>query len=212
MTKRRGRPPKYDPTRVVMAAQQLFWRQGLEATTLRELSDATGLHKPSLYGAFGDRLALYGAALDMYLEATDEAAAAALSLPDMMSALDAFFEAGLDLFERNGGQGCFFLSTAVPIASRYPEIGCRVEDAMARAVDRLTARLAAGQEEGQLSAAAEIDALVDILLSTHAAVALRARAGEPRASLQASVDRVLLQLFGRTVADKARRRHGSLAF
>ena len=44
-----------------------FWAKGYEATSLADLMDATGLHKGSLYQAFGDKHTLFLQALDRYL-------------------------------------------------------------------------------------------------------------------------------------------------
>ena len=37
----------------------VFWKDGFAATSLDDVSAATGLNRPSLYGAFGDKRALY---------------------------------------------------------------------------------------------------------------------------------------------------------
>ena len=37
----------------------VFWKDGFAATSLDDISAATGLNRPSLYGAFGDKRALY---------------------------------------------------------------------------------------------------------------------------------------------------------
>ena len=45
-----------------------FWAKGYEATSLADLMAVTGLHKGSLYQAFGDKHALFVQALKRYLE------------------------------------------------------------------------------------------------------------------------------------------------
>ena len=45
---------------------RVFWEKGYEATSMQDLVDATGLLKGSLYGAFGDKQALYMIALVHY--------------------------------------------------------------------------------------------------------------------------------------------------
>ena len=62
----RGRPRLYDPQRALARATQSFWRGGLSGTSLEDLVAATAMNKPSLYGAFGDKRALYLAAMDGY--------------------------------------------------------------------------------------------------------------------------------------------------
>src|SRR5271155_4139384 len=57
--KRRGRPRAYEPEVALGKALELFRRDGFAATSLDDLSAATGLNRPSLYGAFGDKRELY---------------------------------------------------------------------------------------------------------------------------------------------------------
>jgi len=61
-----ARPREFDEEQVIEALMNVFWDQGYEATSMRDLVAATGLHKGSLYGAFGDKRALYLAALAHY--------------------------------------------------------------------------------------------------------------------------------------------------
>ena len=63
----RGRPRSFDTDEVLGQVRDAFWRYGYAGTSMDQLSAATGLHKPSLYGAFGDKKRLYLAALDNYL-------------------------------------------------------------------------------------------------------------------------------------------------
>lgn len=46
----------------------LFWRKGYEATGIAELEQVTGLGRQSLYGAFGDKRALFLRIVDRYFE------------------------------------------------------------------------------------------------------------------------------------------------
>src|SRR5258707_13142479 len=53
--KRRGRPRAYQPDVALGKALDLFRRDGFAATSLDDLSAATGMNRPSLCGAFGDQ-------------------------------------------------------------------------------------------------------------------------------------------------------------
>ena len=55
----RGRPRAYDPERAMDRATGAFWRAGYSATSLEDLTAATGMNKPSLYAAFGDKRAFH---------------------------------------------------------------------------------------------------------------------------------------------------------
>src|SRR5215471_1336145 len=57
--KRRGRPRAYEPDVALGKALDLFRTAGFAATSLDDLSAATGMNRPSLYGAFGDKRELY---------------------------------------------------------------------------------------------------------------------------------------------------------
>src|SRR5947199_10522577 len=57
--KRRGRRRDYQPEVALGKALDLFRKDGFAATSLDDLSAATGMNRPSLYGAFGDKRDLY---------------------------------------------------------------------------------------------------------------------------------------------------------
>src|SRR5580700_8840139 len=57
--RRRGRPRAYQPEIALGKALDLFRKDGFAATSLDDLSAATGMNRPSLYGAFGDKRELY---------------------------------------------------------------------------------------------------------------------------------------------------------
>jgi TetR/AcrR family transcriptional repressor of nem operon len=61
-----ARPREFEEQQVVENLMKVFWDKGYEATTMQDLVAASGLLKGSLYGAFGDKQALYLAALKHY--------------------------------------------------------------------------------------------------------------------------------------------------
>src|ERR1700741_746069 len=71
--KRRGRPRGYQPDVALGKALDLFRKGGFAATSLDDLSTATGMNRPSLYGAFGDKRELY---IKSYQRYRDDARAA----------------------------------------------------------------------------------------------------------------------------------------
>jgi AcrR family transcriptional regulator len=75
--KRRGRPRAYEPEVALGRALDLFRKSGFAATSLDDLSAATGMNRPSLYGAFGDKRELY---IKSYQRYRDDARAATLDI------------------------------------------------------------------------------------------------------------------------------------
>jgi AcrR family transcriptional regulator len=122
----RGRPRSFDPDAVLDKARAVFWNLGYAATSLDDLAAATGLNRPSLYAAFGDKHALYLAALERSrLEATAALGAALATEAPLRAVLTVIFDRTVDIYRRGeeGQRGCFLIGTAVTQA---------VDDAEAR--------------------------------------------------------------------------------
>ncbi len=61
-----ARPRSFDPDEALDLARDVFWQQGFQGTSLDDITAATGLAKPSLYAAFGDKNALFLKVLERY--------------------------------------------------------------------------------------------------------------------------------------------------
>src|ERR1700731_2409737 len=61
-----ARPREFDEQAVLDAATEWFWKNGYEATSVRDLADRMDMTTASLYNAFGDKRALYRLVLDRY--------------------------------------------------------------------------------------------------------------------------------------------------
>lgn len=186
-----GRPRSFDRSEVLLKMQRVFWAHGYEATALSQLTEATGLHKPSLYAAYGDKKAIYLEAFDAYLAASGRMVGEALSHPRLADALERFFRADVDLFLAEQGQGCFLLSSAVPAAGLDPDIAKRVTTALRGLQSAFHARLMLARKLEELDDSSDIAALVDELYTTHVALSVRARAGESRTALMKTVQRII---------------------
>ncbi|HKF07463.1 MAG TPA: helix-turn-helix domain-containing protein [Xanthobacteraceae bacterium] len=121
----RGRPRTYDPEIALQRATESFWRAGYAATSLDDLSAATGMNRPSLYGAFGDKRGLYLAALRRYWElshvAMEEALASDRTLREVLRRLYRKALAGY-FGGKDGPRGCFAIGMATTEAVRDRKI------------------------------------------------------------------------------------------
>jgi TetR/AcrR family transcriptional regulator, copper-responsive repressor len=188
----RGRPRSFDTDQVLGQVRDTFWKYGYAGTSMDQLSVATGLHKPSLYGAFGDKKRLYLVALDNYLAEVRAQFAEAFALPDLFESLHALTECSIDKFMRDGeGTGCFMMSTAMPEASEDPEISRVVREAMDSLDRAFVRRFERALEVGQLPASANARSLAMIMVANHYELSGRARAGYSRPELRALADRTL---------------------
>ena len=64
----RGPQKQFDRDEVLERAMELFWSQGYEATGMTELVERMGIGRQSLYDTFGDKRALFTAAVTHYFQ------------------------------------------------------------------------------------------------------------------------------------------------
>jgi AcrR family transcriptional regulator len=186
--RRRGRPRGFDPETVLDRARDAFWNTGFAATSLDDLAAATGLNRPSLYGAFGDKQALYLAALQKSRAELNAALAAAMA-PDepLRAALGRVFSSAAAIYARGelGQRGCFLIGTAVTEAVADPQIRRALDQALAEIDAAFEARLRRAQAAGELPATRDAKGLAKLATATLNGMAVRARAGGDQPSLLA---------------------------
>jgi len=61
-----ARPLSFDKNKALVNAMLVFWYQGYEATSMKDLERATGLVPSSIYNAFGNKEAFFLKVLDYY--------------------------------------------------------------------------------------------------------------------------------------------------
>src|SRR5580700_8455420 len=97
--RRRGRPRAFAPETALTQAMDVFWKDGYAATSLDDVSAATGLNRPSLYGAFGDKRALYLQAYGQYRKRVNESFAPLFAAREpLRTKLTRILTAALDLY------------------------------------------------------------------------------------------------------------------
>jgi len=188
--KRRGRPRAYDPEVALAKATETFWDQGYAGASLDDLSAATGMNRPSLYGAFGDKEALFKTALDAYMDQSRDAMIQVFRAGGTArEALTRVYRAALGRYLSGdvGGRGCFLLTAGLGQAVVDPQVRQTVADGLHELDLGFTRLLERGQKAGDLSP--DLDAKVmgktaSLLMN---ALSVRARAGETREELEASL-------------------------
>src|SRR4030081_1566499 len=127
--KRRRRPRAYQPEIALGKALDLFRKGGFAAISLDDLSAATGMNRPSLYGAFGDKRELY---IKSYQRYRDDARAAMLDIfreeMPLRQRLQRIYAIALEIYLSGeaGPRGCFTVMTAASEAVADPDIRAMV--------------------------------------------------------------------------------------
>jgi AcrR family transcriptional regulator len=188
--KRRGRPRAYEPEIALGKALDLFRKGGFAATSLDDLSAATGMNRPSLYGAFGDKRELY---IKSYQRYRDDARA---ELP-IRKRLERIYAVALDIYlDGESPRGCFTVMTAASEAVADPQIRGMVLEGFSE-LDKAFARcFRLGREKGELSASSDPEVLAQLASATIHTIAIRARAGVPRNELEAIVNGAIGVMIG----------------
>lgn len=184
--KRRGRPRAYDPDQALAQATETFWESGYAAASLDALSAATGMNRPSLYGAFGDKQALFQSAMKRYQDQARATMRVALGSPGTLrESLTRFYAAGLDLYLSGGPRGCFLIGAGLSQAAADPAIRDTVAAGIHELDAGLTLRLTLAQAAGELAPSADPPGLARVVSGILNALAVRARLGESRIELEA---------------------------
>ena len=116
-----GRPRKAEPEVALAAAMKAFWTKGYEATSMSDLTEATGLHKASLYQTFGDKHQLFVSALKLYFTKTAKAQKDSRNGEENpIKAIKASVDSTIDQCAQ--GKGCLAVNSLIEVAPFDAEI------------------------------------------------------------------------------------------
>lgn len=181
---KRGRPRSFDPEAALSRVRDTFWKNGYSATSLDDLTAATGLNRPSLYGAFGDKKALYLAALQQSRREMIASLTAALASPaPLRQVLGVIYARTSEIYRAGaqGQQGCFLIGTAVTESVVDPQVREVLDQAFGELDGVYLARFADSKSE----LTGDPAALAPIATAIMHTMAVRARAGADEAALRA---------------------------
>jgi TetR/AcrR family transcriptional regulator, copper-responsive repressor len=177
----------------------VFWGHGFAATSLDDVSAATGLNRPSLYGAFGDKRALYMQAYDQYRKRlNDQFRPMFAAREPLRTKLMRILTAALDLYLSgpNGPRGCFTVLSAASEAIADPGLHNLVGEAI-DGTDRAFGRLFAdARTAGELPQDVDPRRLARVASATLHTLSIRARARIPRAELSPIIDDAVTTICG----------------
>jgi AcrR family transcriptional regulator len=197
--RRRGRPRAFEPETALAQAMDVFWKDGFAATSLDDVSAATGLNRPSLYGAFGDKRALYLQAYGQYRKRVNETFQPLFQArKPLRTKLRRILIAALDLYlsGEDGPRGCFTVLSAASDAIADPELHALVGEAI-DSTDRAFGRMFAdARAAGELPESADPRRLARMASATIHTLSIRARARIPRAVILPIIDDAVTTICG----------------
>ena len=125
-----ARTRSFDEDAALAAMGDVFWRKGYEGASYADLMAASGLGKGSLYAAWGDKAALYRAALKRYIALELALLADLLSGAEApKAALAALLDYPIAKVAAGDRRGCFLCNAAIDMAQADAEIRKIVDEA-----------------------------------------------------------------------------------
>lgn len=176
-----GRPRLFDEQAVLAALTDLFWRQGYGQTSMADVVEASGVHKPSLYRTFGTKEEIFAAVLRRYI--AERIARFGALIQDAGPGVAGVHEF-LDYFERDslterGRDGCLMVMASNELRGPLPgyDFAADFRQQMQDIIGALMAKAAADRAVGEDVLQARTDLLTTYLLGMQ--VVLRSGADEP---------------------------------
>jgi TetR/AcrR family transcriptional repressor of nem operon len=186
-----ARPRTFDPDEALNAARDVFWKKGFQGTSLDDITAATGLAKPSLYAAFGDKNALFLKVLDRYHAAIVANAERMIGEgPSAREAIERWLTAFVPRCSGvKGSRGCLSVNTSTDGSLEQKEVRKRVEGFNRRLEELLRNRLRA--DRGQFRDDFDPDAAAHALLAVYLGLMVRAREAPNAAKVRATLNQAI---------------------
>ncbi|MFB5676151.1 TetR/AcrR family transcriptional regulator [Paenibacillus terreus] len=187
-----GRNREFDVDQALEAALSVFWRKGYEGASYTDLTQATGVERPALYSAFGNKEALFRQALERYYEQYLDFFPAALELPTSREVAAHILRKAAELHTRYPDhKGCLGIHGALAGSDDAEPIRRALIDARANGEASLRDRFERAKQEGDLPETANCAVLAAYVMAVSHGMAVQAKAGFSRDMLEAVAEQAL---------------------
>jgi len=180
-----GRPKEFDERQALEQAMTVFWTHGYQATSVQDLLDAMGINRGSMYDTFGDKHALFSAAIDHYGRTVTRGLEDTLAGPGspMANIRKALLSVADQVLDRPC-RGCMATNTAIELAQHDPQAGAAVTNIMQRIEKAFRGALQRSVEAGELGPQTNTRALGRFLTGTLQGIVVMGKASSSRATLR----------------------------
>ena len=192
------RPRSLSDDTVLERAIEVFWQNGYAGTSLRDLTQATGLSSAALYHRFSDKDGLFIAALRRYADEGLVERLGRLSVArDALGAIRNFLDEliAMSLADPHH-RGCLLVNTALDGAAMSAEARALVRARLGEVEHFFAGRLRMAVADGVLDPKTDVAANATVLLGTVFAIRVMARLDPDSRRLQALADHAISSLPG----------------
>jgi len=191
------RPPEYDRSEVLHRAMELFWRKGYNATSMKNLTSATGLQPGSLYGAFESKRSLFLETLETYYELNmhglDERLGRDESPADRIRGV---FERIIEASTQDpDNKGCMMVNTLLETPADDTEINDRLREMFESVENKLKEVITEAQQLHQISPDKDPGVIARSLLVGMHGIRVSCKSRPDPKMLRSSVDTLLQSIL-----------------
>lgn len=173
-----ARPLAFDPEEKLQQAMKLFWQKGYANTSITDITDTLGINRFSLYNTFGDKDALYSAALEHYFQKVFLPLLAPLEGElNGLAAIDAYLENfAVRLQTPFAAHGCLMQESAIATNGLNEKIRQQALQNFMKLRDKLRQQFLLAKKKGEINAEVD-DCLNFTLMNIQALIITRKIAG-----------------------------------
>jgi AcrR family transcriptional regulator len=186
-----ARPRSFDPDEALDLACDVFWQNGFQGTSLDDITAATGIAKPSLYAAFGDKNALFLKVLDRYHARIVANAERIINEgPSARDAIERWLTGFVPFCSGvKGSRGCLSVNTASDGASDQKEVRNRIARFNRRLEQLLSNRLRA--DRARFPAAFDPDDAAHAIMAVYVGLMVLAKDAPDAARVRATLNQAM---------------------
>jgi TetR/AcrR family transcriptional repressor of nem operon len=180
-----ARVKEFDQEKALAGAMDVFWRHGYEGTSLPMLLRAMRIGRQSLYDTFGDKRALFLAAIDRYCAMLARELLGILAPKDAALAEIRTCLADVVAFHASfpDRRACFMANTTMEVAPHDKAVAKKVAAFMGAMESAFAHALANAAARGEIAPSKGTRALARHLVAVVNGIAVAAKSGAPRAAL-----------------------------
>jgi len=187
-----GRPREFDIEQALDAATGVFWAKGYEGASYEDLTQATGVARPGLYAAFGNKEELFRRVLQRYSDLYMGYVAEALEEPTSRRMARRIFRGAAEITTRfPDHRGCLGVNAGLACSDNSESVRRLLIDFRSEGEEAVRARLEEFRTEGDLPGSTDTEALAAYVMAVVHGMAVQAKAGFSRAKLEALADQAL---------------------
>jgi len=187
-----ARPLEFDREQALVAAMQLFWRQGYTATSMSQLLETMEIGRSSFYAAFTDKRSLFIEALDLFTARTLKLLQESRQQCGPLPAIREFFSHTLfDVPARRARRGCLMVNTILELADVDDELSRRARDNLGQIEKEFESCLVQAAASGELASTQDPAQLAQYLMMVNQGLRVASRKHTPKPAMSAMLDTAL---------------------